>query len=402
MKDNICITVNNFPGLGGASMVIHEYWRVLNEKYSVHFLTNPLQGYKKDYNIHRLFKFYLSSHVFPICFIYVVVGFFKLLMLHRNHKFKVIIPQEGSFTALYSAIFGKLTGVRVILMDYGHSINVCNDEFWKGEGIKSHPLYKLHPFVYKLHTFLYRKFAFFAIKIAVKLVDDVMIVGVDLDELYRNVLNVPDTKIRYYELGVDEKRFSPISEEEIRNTRKKFNITNDEVVVSWAGRLSHEKGIEYLLIALEKRLNEQKGVRILIAGKGDMEKIISDFIKNNSFQDRIKLVGLLTPEEMPMFLGVSDIFLYTATQGGTMSSGVLQAMSCECAVIATNHPRSHGKLLNGRNGIVIPTEDSDAIYKSIKYLVENPLEMQKMKKKGRKYILEHHSFSALEKYLDFI
>ena len=403
MKYNICITVSGFPHLGGASMMIHEYWRVLNEKYNVHFLTYPPRDYKEcEYKIYKLSKLCSFSSLFPLCFLYAIIGFFTLIKLHRKYKFKVIIPQDGSFTALYSALFGRLTGVKVVLMDYGHSVNIYNDEFWGGEGIKESFLYKIHPLIYRLQTFLYRKFAFFAIKISVKLVDDVMVVGVDLDELYRNILNVPDTKIHYYELGIDEKRFSALSEEGMRNAKEKFNITNNDVVISWAGRLGNEKGIEYLLPALDKLLRKQKRVKILIAGMGIMEKVISDFIKNNSFQDSIQLVGLLTPEEMPMFLGVSDIFLYTATQGGTMSSGVLQAMSCECAVIATNHPRSHGKLLNGRNGIVIPTHDSDAIYESIKYLVENPLEMQKMKKEGRKHILEHHSFSALEKYLDFI
>lgn len=403
MKDNVCITVSGFPGLGGASMMIHEYYRVLSEKYNVHFLTYPPRNYKEsEYKIQRLSKIHFSSFVFPLCFLYVIIGLFKLLKLHRKYNFEAIIPQEGSFTALYSAIFGKLKGVRVVLMDYGHSVNIHNDEFWSGEGIKENYFYKIHPLIYRLHTFLYRQSAFFAIKISVKLVDDVMVVGVDLDELYRNILNIPDTRIHYYELGIDEKRFSPISEEEIRNTREKFNITNDEVVVSWAGRLGNEKGIEYLLPALDKLLSKQKRVKIFIAGTGVMEEVISDFIKNNSFQDRIQLVGVLAPEEMPMFLGVSDIFLYTATQGGTMSSGVLQAMSCKCAVIATNHPRSHEKLLNGENGIAIPTYDSDAIYENIKYLVENPLGMEKMKKEARKTILKYHSFSSLKRYLDFI
>ncbi len=405
MKKNICIATRGFPGLGGAAMMIHEYWKVLETKYDVHFLTYPPENYddsKHDYKIHKLSNVRFPLSLFPFYYLYMTMGIMRLLKLHKKYDFKAIIPQEGSFTALYVAMFGKLTGARIILMDYGHSINIHNDEFWIGN--VDHKIYKISPTLYKVYLLLYRKMAFLAIKLSVNVYDEIMVVGVDLDELYKNVLHVPVEKLRYYELGIDENKFSPLTKEENDNAKNKFHITNNEIVISWAGRFSHEKGIDYLLNALVDLIRDCPDIKfnVLFAGGGPMEDTIIKFIKDNKLNTHVKLVGLLNQKEMCSLLGVSDIFLYTATQGGTMSSGVLQAMSCECAVIATDHPRSHKKLLDGKNGIVIPTNDSEAIYSSIKQLLKDRNELENIKLDARKYILEHHSSLSLKRDLDFI
>jgi glycosyltransferase involved in cell wall biosynthesis len=401
IKESICITVSVFPTLGGVGSMIPEYWKVFSKKYSVHFLSYPIFE-AKQFNLHKISKKKIPSFIFPLCYLYTIVGLFQLFRLHKKYKFKAIIPQEGSYTALYCGIFGKITGVKVILMDFGHSVNIHNDEFWFNEGVKQNRFYQIHPLIYYSHTFFYRLSTKAIIRIAVNLMDCVMVIGVDLDELYKLRLKVPEKKIRYYELGIDEKKFFLPSQEILNETKKKFGIDKDSTIISWAGRLGHEKGIDYFLKAIERILIETTNVSVLIAGKGDMEETILDFIKKNSLSEKIKLVGLIPLDDMPAFLGISDIFLYTATQGGTMSSGVLQAMSCECAVIATNHPRSHAKLLNGKNGIVIPPHDADQIYQNTKFLLDHPVTLKEMKKEARNYILKYHSSESLQHYLDFI
>jgi glycosyltransferase involved in cell wall biosynthesis len=401
IKENICITASVFPTLGGATAMIHEYWKALRVKNNVHFISFPILPHDQ-YDIHPIAKKRISSFTFPLCYIYTIAGLYRLIKIHRKYKFKAIIPQEGSYTALYSGIFGKITGVKVILMDFGHAVNVYNDEYWQGEGMKQDAFYRIHPVIFHIHLFLYRLSTKAVIRFAARLMDNVMIIGVDLDELYRERLKVPAEKIRYYELGIDEIRFSKGSEAELEATRKKYNVPDDVVVISWAGRISHEKGIDYFLTAAERVLEEKKNIIILIAGGGNMEPVIQEFIQKKSLEHYIRLVGFVPLEEMPSFLSITDIFLYTATQGGTMSSGVLQAMSCECAVIATNHPRSHAKLLNGRNGIVIPPHDADLIYQSMMSLLNNPDALQKIKKEARAHILKYHSTESLQRYLDFI
>ena len=76
---------------------------------------------------------------------------------------------------------------------------------------------------------------------------------------------------------------------------EKYNIpTDDEGYALYVGRLSKEKGIFNLIKAFEK----VKDGKLYIAGDGPEKENIIKFIKENSLQERIELLGFLNKEQV--------------------------------------------------------------------------------------------------------
>ena len=82
--------------------------------------------------------------------------------------------------------------------------------------------------------------------------------------------------------------------------------------------------------SLPKELKEK--IVFLIIGDGE------DFFrlqKLTESENCIKMLGNLPREKVWSILKSSDIYLHSANPGGGLSTSLLEAMYCRCAVIAT-------------------------------------------------------------------
>ncbi len=405
IKDDLCITVDAFPKIGGARSVIHTYWKVLSEKYNVHFLTNPPKGYKNEpYLVHRMFRFprLVDPFVLPFTLPYIILGVLRLAELHRKYRFKAVLPQDGIFTALYSSIFGKIFNVKTIIMDYGATVNFFDDVYWNNPFRRSGPIYKLSPTLFRVHTFLVRKLGILSIILGSKLSNIIMLISPEQEEIYLTKLKVPTPKIRYYLNCIEEELFRPLNTEGKKDLRAHLGLPSDVTIILFAARLAAEKGIEFMLPAVKKVLDDERHLIVLIAGSGSMKSYVEKWIKSNNIKNKVRLLGEIPHDKIHRYYQASDIFLYTATAGGTLSASVLEAMSCGCVVVATNRPRTHERVLNGTNGFLIKAGDTNAIYERLRDILNKRDDMGRIRKEARKWVIEHNSISALRNYLSII
>jgi glycosyltransferase involved in cell wall biosynthesis len=397
MKRNICITVDYFPVQGGAQSIINEICKVLEQKYEIHMLAITPPLFTSPYKIHKISTWrrggrglWCSPFFFPFNLLYILAGLLNLLNLNKKYQFKYVFPQDGVFTAFYSAIFSKLTGVKSIIMDYGVTTNYLSDTYWE-----SAKRYRKHPRLFALENFILRKLALIAMKISARVSMALMVTGQELEVIYRHVLKVPSEKLRKYVYCVDTDKFKPLSEEEVLKERKKFGIPEKSILVGSVSRLAPEKGLEYLLPALKRAVKEIGKIKVLIVGGGPLYDYVRSFIQENSLENDILILGEVDRNEVHKIFQILDIFIYAGISGSNVSLAVLEAMSSGCAVIATNSPRYHEELLDGKNGFVIPTKDSDSIYLALKRLCENPHLLKAVKAKARETILKRHSIEAM-------
>jgi glycosyltransferase involved in cell wall biosynthesis len=392
----ICITINFFPFSGGARAIVNEVWRALHEDYEIHFLTIPPLNYPSQYLIHPLQKARrhfvpCNPGLFPLTLFYELWGVLRLLQLNKKYRFTVILTQDGVFTGFYSAIVGKLTKTRVVVMDYGATTNYLSSDYWnfriavKPAGLR---------ILLDLHTLLLRYTALIAIKVTVKLSDKLAILGHELSEIYHQ-MNVPESKLRIIQYSVDENFYSP-SKKNRAAGRLKWDIPDENVVVNTTCRLSQEKGIQYLMPALKQAVESDDRIVCLVVGMGKMYNFASHFVKENNLEQKIRLMGDASPGKVRELLQISDIFVYAGVTGSNVSLAVLEAMATGCAVIATNSPRSHENLLANKRGMIIPVKDTNAMARSIMLLTEDAELRRLMSENARKWVVENYSLQALK------
>lgn len=179
--------------------------------------------------------------------------------------------------------------------------------------------------------------------------------------------------------------FDNINNEKIIKLKDKLNIRDDEIVVSFIGRLVEEKGIFDLLDALKYTKSK---VKLIIIGSShvserDKETVLK--LKKFENQSNIIFTGHVTDAENYLYL--SDIFCLPSYREG-MPRSIIEAMSMKNAILATNIRGSREEVIHGETGFLFETKSPKEIAKHIDELNENSTLLDEMKEKSYKRCYE--------------
>lgn len=86
--------------------------------------------------------------------------------------------------------------------------------------------------------------------------------------------------------------------------RKRLKISDDELIVIFAGRLDAVKGVKLLIKSFEHVLEKFPAARLVIAGEGDFKSLMSI---SKPFWSRITFTGFISKKQLSEFYSISDI-----------------------------------------------------------------------------------------------
>lgn len=194
---------------------------------------------------------------------------------------------------------------------------------------------------------------------------------------------------------------APELEEQSSSTRIKkreeLGIIKEDFVISIVGRMVYDKGIVYILEAIEKI--ENKNIKFLFVGDGPYLEIIQNrypqFIKNK----KIILTG--KSSEVSTLLLSSEVFLF-ATLHENLSNALLEAMAVGLPIICTEVGGNKEVLENGINGLFIKPKSSEDIVDKIKYMYNNRDELEQYSKESKRIIQSKFSQEVIYPQIDEI
>lgn len=205
--------------------------------------------------------------------------------------------------------------------------------------------------------------------------------------LLRDIYGIDERKVRFIYHGIPN--LSPtVSREEMR---KRLGISDNTFILSTFGLLSEGKGIEYVLWALPKVL-EEFNVKYLVIGRTHPK-----VVRNEGERYREKLLGIvselglgdnvifvnryLTQEEIINYLEMTDIYITPYLNPQQITSGTLSyAIGLGKIVVSTPYIYARDMLSNGR-GFLCRFRDSDSIGDTILYILRNPDELDRTRKR---------------------
>lgn len=181
--------------------------------------------------------------------------------------------------------------------------------------------------------------------------------------------------------GVDTERYRP---DPLRGAevRRELQIALDEVVVSFVGRLTLDKGVLDLVDAL---VGWGKSPRVCLLVVGPDEGLIEDGMKRTLQSEGVKhrFVGYVS--EVEKYLQASDIFCLPSYREGFPSS-VLQAAAVGLPVVVSRIYGTHGTFLEGTTGVSFSPGNRDELADSLKLLVESKERRQGLGLAGRAFV----------------
>lgn len=153
--------------------------------------------------------------------------------------------------------------------------------------------------------------------------------------------------------------------------RKKIGLNESDKVILSFGAIRKYKGIDYLIRAFKKVVEEIPDSRLLIAGK---PMTVGEDPVKDSYRDLIEKLGLKDKVILhPRYIPLSDIHEYFTASDVTVfpyldttESGSLQtALAFSKPVIATKVGSFEDAVEEGRNGFLIPPADEKALSEAI-------------------------------------
>ncbi|NYI21866.1 glycosyltransferase involved in cell wall biosynthesis [Sphingobium francense] len=131
---------------------------------------------------------------------------------------------------------------------------------------------------------------------------------------------------------------------------------SDRKVVAGVGRLVAQKNFPRLLRAFAQGTDEN--VILKIAGDGPDRKALEDLARELGIADRVHFLGFV--QDIPALLADADLFILSSDYEG-LPAVVVEALGCDCPVIATDCFANARDLLEGLPGCRVTELSAEAL-----------------------------------------
>ena len=157
----------------------------------------------------------------------------------------------------------------------------------------------------------------------------------------------------------------------------------------FVGRLVGDKGINELVKAFDRLSKDCNAVRLFLIGRREEKLDPLDDIVISILERNKQITEFGQQNDVRPFLAASDFFVFPSYREG-MPNVVLEAGAMGLPSIVTDINGSNEIVVNGRNGVIIPVKDEEALYMQMKEWIECPEIAKAMAENARSYVAERY------------
>ncbi len=181
-------------------------------------------------------------------------------------------------------------------------------------------------------------------------------------------------------------------------------------VIGWVGRLEKEKNWKHFL-EIASTISKKRGdlLFLLVGGYSADRAVKEEFlatVKRLDLIDHLKWIPSLQYDRMPgiySLLGASGGCLVTTSVIEPFGMTVIEAMACECPVVASRVGGFQEVIEEGKNGVLFEVNNTKEGLRKIEALIDHALERRDIIKSG--YLTVNETYSpekVMKKYLEVL
>jgi len=202
------------------------------------------------------------------------------------------------------------------------------------------------------------------------------------------------SNIKIIPMGIDINLFMK------RKLKKPKKYLKNKLLLS-VGRLSDQKGLQYLIDSMQDVSEYDSKVKLLIVGEGSFEKELRERVKSREVEDNIDFLGPLSLTDVAKYHNYADIFILPSlsTKTGTEALGLslLEAMSSGCTVIGTKVGGIPYIIKSNNNGMLVRQKDSRALSHMIITLLKDKNKSDKLGVNAEKFARTNYSWDKISR-----
>jgi glycosyltransferase involved in cell wall biosynthesis len=192
-------------------------------------------------------------------------------------------------------------------------------------------------------------------------------------------MGIANEKISVIPNGVDVEMFAKASGSAVR---RKYGIKDNEVVLSYVGRVLPVHGGDLFLEACGRLAKKGLAFRVMIVGDGLQRPELEKQCEDLGIKDRVIFTGNVVYADIAEYFAACDIFCRPSRAEG-FGMVYLEAMASGCVSVGTDVGGIPDIITNTVNGIMTPSEDVDSLERVLEKLIKNPDARNKLIESGK-------------------
>jgi len=206
-----------------------------------------------------------------------------------------------------------------------------------------------------------------------------------------SAFNVQGDRLHVIQNGVNAAKFG--GEVNTMPVKKRY-AKNGERIVSFVGRLVHEKGVHVLVGAVPKVLAAMPKVNFVIVGEGGLKEYLAREAYDFGVADHVFFAGFVDEKTL--------ISIYRASDAAVLPSlyepfGItaLEAMAAKTPVIVTDTGGLAEIVEHEKTGIKVYVNNSDSLAWGILRVLKNPDVAKRIRENGYQKVLREYDWNAI-------
>jgi glycosyltransferase involved in cell wall biosynthesis len=176
--------------------------------------------------------------------------------------------------------------------------------------------------------------------------------------------------------------------------RTKFNLPTDKKLVLFMGRLNIKKGLDLLLPAFQKYVQQYNDALLILAGPDDgYQAETEQFIIQHQLQNKMMMVGMLTGELKKAALADATIFALPSYSEG-FSIAALEAMTAGVPALVSDRIGFDGTVAQYKAAHEAPLT-VEGVYGGLKQLLQNPEYSHQLAQNAQKMVRELYDINIV-------
>jgi len=172
---------------------------------------------------------------------------------------------------------------------------------------------------------------------------------------------------------------------------------SDCPLVGMVGRLSTEKGVDVFLAAAARVLNQLPDAKFVVIGDGPDRAKLDALIDEFGIGSSVRMLG--HRDDMPAVYASLDLMVSSSRREG-LPMAILEGMASRLPLLATPVGGVPTVVLDGRTGVLVPTEDPAALATRIVELLRDDAQRERLGSAARQLVEDE--FSAQRMTADYL
>jgi glycosyltransferase involved in cell wall biosynthesis len=208
-------------------------------------------------------------------------------------------------------------------------------------------------------------------------------------DLWRRI-GIPERKLAIIPNGVAPG--AEVEPSEVASIRQALGVGPDDVLVGLGARLVEQKGLAYLVEAMDEVQQRNPKVRLVIAGDGDLRESLEQDVAQRGLAGTVQFLGMR--RDLSRLLRAFDLYALPSIWEG-LPLVVLEAMAAGLPLVASDVGGVATAVTHQANGLLVPPKDVGALSASILTLAADPELRGRMGRKGREVFDRQFSAEAM-------